>query len=150
MKRLGLFIYNLFRWKRRRAASGNPAAARPAMTNKEEVESETAEGGRSSRTSDVSQNTAASGSGVRTNLLFLMHCTSPPPPTPTSFSFSASLSPPLSHYLFPPPPPPHTLSLSLSLSLSLFFSLSLPPPLPHSLSIEVEFQVQIHSPYSTH
>ena len=118
LKRLGTFIVNLFRWKRqRRAASGNPAAAKPASTDAAGSESE---GGRSSRSSNGSQNAAASVSGVRE----MVH-------TDASHHSCIYLSTlPLSHTVM--------VSLSLSLSLSLFLShssyLHVPTYLAHTQS----------------
>ena len=96
LKSLGRFIFNLFRWRqRKRAATGNPAAAKPASTETEGAESDE---GRTSRSSNDSQNAAASGSGVReivyTSASHNNFCSLPP-----------SLSLLLSFSVFPSLPP---------------------------------------------
>ena len=66
MKSGGRFVYNLFRWKRRRAASGNQAAATPAaapVSRTEGAESDAVDGNKDAVPSDGSHNAAASGSG---------------------------------------------------------------------------------------
>ena len=110
LKSLGRFIFNLFRWRqRKRASTGNPAAAKPASTETEGAESDE---GRTSRSSNDSQNAAASGSGVR-EIVY------------TSASHHNCIS-----FCSLPPSFPPSLSVSHSPSLRLSLPPSLNPLLP--------------------
>ena len=66
LKKVGRLVYNLFRWRRRRAASGNPASASAPPPNAEaEGSAESVDGGNQvpRAASGSSLNAAASGSG---------------------------------------------------------------------------------------
>ena len=67
MKNIGSFIYRLFRWRRRKAGSGDPTAAAPAAPAKASTDmegSELVDGTAGSQSSDGSHNATAGVSNL--------------------------------------------------------------------------------------